>query len=107
MHYQLLTTTLKSLLIPLWHLFVPCMFTSTARNGSRILQSLTPEERATCIYTLADLLLSKEKELLEANDKDMSEATKIGLNKPLLSRLSLTSAKLKNLATGKVTDKSE
>jgi len=71
-----------------------------ARNGSRILQSLAPEERATCIYTLADLLLSKEKELLEANDKDLSEATKIGLNKPLLSRLSLTSAKLKNLTTG-------
>jgi delta-1-pyrroline-5-carboxylate synthetase len=83
------------------------MFTSTARNGSRILQSLTPEERATCIYTLADLLLSKEKEILEANDKDLSEATKFGLNKPLLSRLSLTTAKLKNLATGTITHRLE
>jgi delta-1-pyrroline-5-carboxylate synthetase len=107
MQYQLLTNTHKSLLIQLWHLCLPCMFTSTARNGSRILQSLGPEERATCIYTLADLLLSKEKEILEANDTDLSEATKIGLNKPLLSRLSLTSAKLKNLATGKVTHKPE
>ena len=80
---------------------------TTARNGSRILQSLSPDERAACIYTLADLLLSKEKEILEANDKDMSEATKGGLNKPLLSRLSLTSAKLKNLATGNVIHKSE
>ncbi|GFG32745.1 hypothetical protein Cfor_03647, partial [Coptotermes formosanus] len=71
-----------------------------ARQGSRILQSLAPEERATCIYTLADLLIGKEKEILEANDKDLAEATKSGLNKPLLSRLSLTSAKLKNLATG-------
>ncbi|KDR15957.1 delta-1-pyrroline-5-carboxylate synthase [Zootermopsis nevadensis] len=71
-----------------------------ARNGSRILQGLAPEERATCIYTLADLLLSKEKEILEANDKDLAEATKSGLNKPLLSRLSLTPAKLKNLAIG-------
>jgi delta-1-pyrroline-5-carboxylate synthetase len=82
------------------------MFTTTARNGSRILQSLAPEERATCIYTLADLLLSKEKEILEANEKDLSEATRGGLNKPLLSRLSLSSAKLKNLATGNVTHKS-
>jgi delta-1-pyrroline-5-carboxylate synthetase len=73
---------------------------STARNGSRILQGLAPEERATCIYTLADLLLSKEKEILEANNKDLAEATKGGLNKPLLSRLSLTPAKLKGLATG-------
>lgn len=76
------------------------MFICTARNGSRILQGLAPEERATCIYTLADLLLSKEKEILEANDKDLAEATKSGLNKPLLSRLSLTPAKLKNLAIG-------
>jgi delta-1-pyrroline-5-carboxylate synthetase len=72
----------------------------TARNGSRLLQGLTPEERATCIYTLADLLLSREKEILEANSKDMAEATKSGLNKPLLSRLSLTPAKLKNLTSG-------
>jgi delta-1-pyrroline-5-carboxylate synthetase len=75
---------------------------STARIGSRTLQALAPEERATCIYTLADLLLSKEKEILEANEKDLAEATKGGLSKPLLSRLSLTSAKLKNLATGNV-----
>jgi delta-1-pyrroline-5-carboxylate synthetase len=73
---------------------------STARIGSRTLQALAPEERATCIYTLADLLLSKEKEILEANGKDLDEATKGGLSKPLLSRLSLTSSKLKNLATG-------
>jgi gamma-glutamyl phosphate reductase len=73
---------------------------STARIGSRTLQALAPEERATCIYTLADLLLSKEKEILEANEKDLAEATKGGLSKPLLSRLSLTAPKLKNLATG-------
>lgn len=90
-----------SWLIQLWHLCLLCTVTTTARQGSRILQSLAPEERATCIYTLADLLIGKEKEILEANDKDLAEATKSGLNKPLLSRLSLTSAKLKNLATGK------
>ncbi|XP_069679702.1 delta-1-pyrroline-5-carboxylate synthase [Periplaneta americana] len=71
-----------------------------ARNGSRILQGLAPEERASCINTLADLLLSKQEDILDANNKDLADATKSGLNKPLLSRLSLTPAKLKGLATG-------
>jgi hypothetical protein len=83
--------------------FLSYLFMSTARNGSRILQGLAPEERATCIYTLADLLLSKEKEMLEANSKDLEEATNSGLSKPLLSRLSLTPAKLKSLAIGEPT----
>ncbi|XP_018328804.1 delta-1-pyrroline-5-carboxylate synthase [Agrilus planipennis] len=71
-----------------------------ARSGSRRLQSLTPEERAFCIHTLADLLISKQADVLDANAKDLSEATKSGLSKPLLSRLSLTPAKLKTLSVG-------
>ncbi|CAH1372972.1 unnamed protein product [Tenebrio molitor] len=71
-----------------------------ARSGGRLLQTLTPEQRASCVHTLADLLLSKQSEILDANAKDLSEATKSGLAKPLLSRLSLTPAKLRNLAVG-------
>lgn len=71
-----------------------------ARVGSRTLQSLTPEERASSVYTLADLLVTKQSQILDANAKDIEEATKTGLAKPLLSRLSLTPAKLKSLATG-------
>ncbi|KRT80713.1 hypothetical protein AMK59_6148 [Oryctes borbonicus] len=71
-----------------------------ARKGGRLLQTLLPEQRASCVHTLADLLISKQSEILDANQKDLSEATKSGLAKPLLSRLSLTPAKLKNLATG-------
>nr|CAD7438848.1 unnamed protein product [Timema bartmani] len=69
-----------------------------ARQGSRILQTLAPEERAHCIHTLADLLVSKQSKILEANAKDLAEATKNGLAAPLMSRLSLSSSKLKNLA---------
>lgn len=68
--------------------------------GSRILQSLTPEERAASVYTLADLLVSKQAQILEANAKDIADGTKAGLAKPLLSRLSLTPAKLKSLSVG-------
>lgn len=68
--------------------------------GSRTLQSLTPEERAASVNNLADLLITKQSQILEANAKDLEEGTKSGLAKPLLSRLSLTPAKLKNLSVG-------
>lgn len=71
-----------------------------ARIGSRVLQSLTPEERALSVNILADLLITKQSQILEANAKDLEEATRSGLAKPLLSRLSLTPAKLKSLSTG-------
>ncbi|EDW35094.1 GL25419 [Drosophila persimilis] len=70
------------------------------RTGSRQMQALTPAQRASAVNTLADLLVSREKFILEANAKDLAEAQKNGLAKPLLSRLSLNSAKLKNLAIG-------
>lgn len=83
----------------LWILSVSSFFVK-ARTGSRVLQSLTPEERALSVNTLADLLITKQSQILEANAKDLEEATKSGLAKPLLSRLSLTPAKLKSLSTG-------
>lgn len=71
-----------------------------ARIGSRVLQSLTPEERAASVNTLAELLITRQAEILDANTKDLAEATQSGLAKPLLSRLSLTPAKLKSLSIG-------
>lgn len=49
---------------------------------------------------MADLLESRQAEILKANTKDLEEAKKNGLAKPLLSRLSLTPAKLKSLSSG-------
>ncbi|XP_032591564.1 delta-1-pyrroline-5-carboxylate synthase isoform X1 [Drosophila grimshawi] len=71
-----------------------------ARIGSRQMQALSAAERATAVSNLADLLVSREKFILEANAKDLAEAQRSGLAKPLLSRLSLNSAKLKNLSVG-------
>ncbi|KAK0081241.1 hypothetical protein PV325_012524 [Microctonus aethiopoides] len=85
---------------------VPSLSTSievvaeNARIGSRLLQALQPEERAACINTLADLLQSKQSDILAANSKDLEEAVKFGLAKPLLSRLALNSSKLKSLSLG-------
>lgn len=61
---------------------------------------MTPDQRASAVYTLADLLITKQSDILDANSKDLSEAEKSGLAKPLLSRLSLSPAKLKNLSVG-------
>lgn len=71
-----------------------------ARVGSRQLQALSPEERASAVNTLADLLVSREEFILEANAKDLAEAQRNGLAKPLLSRLSLNAGKLRNLSVG-------
>ncbi|XP_053604368.1 delta-1-pyrroline-5-carboxylate synthase isoform X1 [Plodia interpunctella] len=71
-----------------------------ARTGSRVLQKLTPQERASAIHSLADLLVEKNDKILEANSKDLEEATKGGLAKPLLDRLALSPGKLKTLSVG-------
>lgn len=71
-----------------------------ARLGSRVMQNLSASDRALCVNTLADFLISKQPQILEANAKDLDEAKKSGLAKPLLSRLSLTPSKLESLAVG-------
>ncbi|XP_038214076.1 delta-1-pyrroline-5-carboxylate synthase isoform X2 [Zerene cesonia] len=71
-----------------------------ARSGSRVLQQLTPADRASAIHSLADLLLDKKDVILEANSKDLEEATKGGLAEPLLNRLALSPGKLKTLSIG-------
>ena len=57
-------------------------------------------DRAGCIFTLADLLINRQADILAANAKDLAEATKINTPKPLLSRLSLSHSKLKSLSAG-------
>lgn len=73
-----------------------------ARHGSRVLQKLPAEDRARAIYTLAELLISKQAAILDANEKDIQLATKDGTAAPLINRLSLTPSKLKSLAVGKI-----
>ena len=64
------------------------------------MQALSPQQRASAVNTLADLLVSKADYILEANAKDLADAQRNGLAKPLLSRLSLNIGKLKNLSIG-------
>ena len=59
------------------------------------------EARAEAIYKLADLLVSKQSDILDANGKDITEAQKANTSGPLLDRLKLSPSKLKNLSVGK------
>lgn len=77
-----------------------CLHSYAARIGSRQMLALSPEQRANAVHHLADLLVRREEFILQANVKDLAEAKRQGLSKPLLSRLSLNSAKLKNLSVG-------
>lgn len=49
---------------------------SKARDGSRILQNLTAEERSKIINTYANSLLEKSQSILEANKLDLEKAKK-------------------------------
>ncbi|XP_068234526.1 delta-1-pyrroline-5-carboxylate synthase isoform X2 [Palaemon carinicauda] len=76
------------------------VLTKNARLGSRLLQSLDPSQRAGAIKTLAELLETRQPDILVANQRDMEEAEKSGLSSTLMARLRLTPAKLNNLAEG-------
>ncbi|XP_030755687.1 delta-1-pyrroline-5-carboxylate synthase-like isoform X2 [Sitophilus oryzae] len=73
---------------------------AAARTGGRALALLPGEKRAECIKKIADLLESKSKEIIAANELDIREAKKIGYSTVLIDRLKLNEPKLKSLSVG-------
>ena len=71
-----------------------------ARDGSRILQKLSTAQRKIIIDRMAANLLEYSKDILQANKRDLEEATKMGLKSSLLGRLGLSEKKLQTLSTG-------
>ena len=71
-----------------------------AREGSRALQALTGEQRAIIINRLADSLIERQKDILDANQMDVEKAYTDGVDSALISRLILTEKKLRILHTG-------
>ena len=58
-------------------------------------------QRSEIIYRLSELLIERQEEILKANQRDLDEARIAGnLAAPLLSRLALSSSKIKTLADG-------
>lgn len=71
-----------------------------ARDGSRILQRLTTEQRKIIINKMASNLVDYSKDILQANKRDLENAAKDGLKSSLLGRLGLSEKKLKTLSIG-------
>ncbi|KAL6094950.1 aldh18a1 [Pungitius sinensis] len=75
--------------------------TEVARTSGRTLASLQPHQRSEIICRLAELLIEKSEEILTANKMDMDLAVNAGHSPPaMLKRLSLSPAKLTDLAVG-------
>uniref|UniRef100_A0A8C6VZW5 Delta-1-pyrroline-5-carboxylate synthase n=2 Tax=Nothobranchius furzeri TaxID=105023 RepID=A0A8C6VZW5_NOTFU len=72
-----------------------------AQSLGRVLSSLQPDQRRDIICRLAELLTERKEEILAANKMDMEMAVSAGVLPPaMLSRLSLTPAKLNGLSIG-------
>jgi len=71
-----------------------------ARNEARKLQALPHKIRQDILCAMADALLNRKEELLEANTKDMEAAEVDGVASALKNRLKLTDGKLETLAGG-------
>ncbi|XP_014674099.1 PREDICTED: delta-1-pyrroline-5-carboxylate synthase-like [Priapulus caudatus] len=71
-----------------------------ARDGGRKLLALPASERADIVHTIANLLVERKAELLQANKQDIEAARRSGLASPSLARLVLSDSKLQSLSDG-------
>ena len=70
-----------------------------ARRGARKLATLTGAVKDQALLNVADALLSRQSEILEANGKDYAAGSEGGLDESFLDRLLLTPERLKGMAS--------
>ena len=71
-----------------------------ARIAARALAALSTEQRNAILRAMANELLARTPQLLEANQKDVSGASENGLNKAAIDRLRITEARIAEMAEG-------
>jgi glutamate-5-semialdehyde dehydrogenase len=69
-----------------------------ARVAARSLAALATESRNAILRAMADELLARTPQLLEANSKDLAGASEHGLNKAAIDRLRLTEKRIAEMA---------
>mmetsp|Transcript_41652 Transcript_41652/g.81650 ORF Transcript_41652/g.81650 Transcript_41652/m.81650 type:complete len:511 (+) Transcript_41652:779-2311(+) len=71
-----------------------------ARTEARKLQNLSLDERRAILNAVADKLIFRQDEILQANRKDLAAAEKNNVDVQLVRRLKLSEGKLKTVASG-------
>lgn len=71
-----------------------------AQEAASCLGTLSTDVKNQALLAMSSALEQNEKNILEANKKDVAEAKKRGMSKALLDRLTLTSARIKDMAVG-------
>lgn len=70
------------------------------RESGRVLSGMSNEQRSNIVHHLAQLMIDRKAEILEANGQDLKLAKENGLEASLVSRLKLSEDKLENLKNG-------
>lgn len=71
-----------------------------AKEAAYILANLTTTDKDKALEKMANNLLEKSNEIIEANKKDLEKAIQNGTNKAMLDRLSLDKSRLESMADG-------
>lgn len=70
----------------------------SARKASAILGNSDTQKRNSALKAMANALVSRSAEIVEANAKDIENAKKNGIGSAMLDRLTLTDARIKSIA---------
>src|SRR3954452_22662922 len=71
-----------------------------AKRASRVLAQLDRAAKDGALHAIADALLARTDEILEANARDMEAGRETGLSVALLDRLSLDAGRIAGIAEG-------
>ena len=72
---------------------------AAAKDASRVLKRLSAETRNAALHAMADALLARQSEILEANQRDLEAGRAAGLSAALIDRLELTPERLAGIAS--------
>ncbi len=73
-----------------------------AREGARAIATVSSEKKNRALLKMADAMRKKSNDLKKANKKDVEFARKKGLTKAMIDRLTLTTARIEDMARGLV-----
>src|SRR5829696_657590 len=71
---------------------------AAAKDASRVLKGLDTETQNAALHAMADALLAREAEILEANERDLEAGRAASLSAALMDRLKLTPERLAGIA---------